>query len=142
MRNYIYDFLDFISKYFEVIIFCEGLEIYCAPVLDALEKGKKYFAHRIYGDHLLFENQHASVKYYNFLLGYGRSNKNAIIVDCDVAKYCLNMENGIPVTPMKDDGKDVELVYLAKYLEGIRRSVNIAEEIGKTIKECCPTMAI
>ena len=122
----------FLKKYFEVIVFCKGSELYCKPVLDTLESSCKYFAHRLYDNYVLFENQNFSVKYYDFLLKYDRTPKNTIIIDSNVDAYCLNLSNGIPICPF-DEGYDDELIRLARYLENIEKESNINQFIKKTL---------
>jgi len=121
-----------VDKY-ELIIFCNGSEIYCKPVIDALEKNRKYFAHKLYGDFTLFQNIQFSVKFYEILLsGYTRSLKDLIIVDCHVGTFSLNMFNGIPISPYictKISDKDNELPLLALYLDTLVSNKNINTEI-------------
>lgn len=128
------EFLDFLSESFELIVFCSGSELYCSPVLDAIEAKRKYFAYRLYGSHVLFENQKFSVKYYDFLMAGSRSVQDTIIVDCDVGTYCLNLSNGVPVSPFVT-GSDFELVHLAKYLEGMRDAKDVSAIVSRSFKK-------
>ena len=95
----------------------------------------KYFSHRLYGNYVLFDNQYSSVKYYDFLLTYGRTKENTIIVDSGVNTYCLNLYNGIPTSPFINE-HDVELISLAKYLEEIKEVPNVEKHIRSTIEKC------
>lgn len=92
--------------------------MYCGPVLDHLEARGLHFDYRVYGNHVLFENQNYSVKYYGFLISNERTLKNTIIIDCHVTTYCLNLENGIPISPFNGN-PDKELIVLAKFLSMI-----------------------
>ncbi len=144
LRPYLLPFLDFLASHFEVIVFCKGLPMYCAPVLDALESEKRYFAHRVYGNHTLFENQQFSVKYYDFLISAPRTVKNTIVVDSHVGAYCLNLANGLPATPFTGAALDSELVRLAKFLEGLQKADDVSQVIGSTLKRYttrCPLMS-
>ena len=138
LRPFLEEFLEFAAKRFELIVFCKGCELYCSPVLDAIEHNTKYFAHRVYGDHALFENPKFSVKYYDFLLTDGRSVDSTIIVDSNVGAYCLRLYNGLPIRPyLRPD--DTELIHLAKYLEEVRGARSVPEIIGSCVRRVFST---
>ena len=127
------DFLELMSKDYELIVFCNGCELYCSPVLDAIEHNHKFFAHRIYGDHALFENQEYSVKYYSFLFASGRNSNNTIIVDSRVGIYSLKLLNGAPILPFTGEG-DHELISLTKFLEDLRSVKSVHETFEYAIR--------
>ena len=131
MRPYAYEFLDYVSKKYEIIVFCNGSDLYCKPVLDYIEKERLYFAHRAYGSYVLFENPTFSVKYYDFLMCDGRDSNNSVIVDSHVGTFCLRIANGVPVLPYSDTEKgDEELIGLAKCLDELAISANISAAIN------------
>ena len=134
-RSYLNEFLEYISSKYELVVFCKGSELYCKPVLDSLEAKTNYFTHRLYGNHVLFDNQTFSVKYYDFLFTHGRTNDNTIIVESEVESYCLNLFNGIPISSFNEKS-DTELISLAKYLEDINKSPSIEKTIIASIKKC------
>lgn len=51
-----------------------------------------------------------------------------------MGSYCLNLLNGIPVSPYKS-GYDNELVLLAKYLEYIEKVPDVSEIISESLKK-------
>jgi len=137
-RPLMYEFLEYVSEMFEVIVYCKGNKAYCSPILDAIEEHKKYFAHKLYHNHILFENQKFSVKYYDFCFSDDRSNDNTVIVDKDVGIFSLNMFNGVPIPPYlnnKADIYDVELAYVAQYLEHLKDVPSVNAEISTTLRE-------
>ena len=130
LRPFLYQFLDYISEKYEIIVYCNGSAIYCNRILDYIERNKKYFAHRLYNTHVLFENSSFSVKYYDFLFHPTRTTENTVIVETHVATYLLNLYSGIPVAPYKGDNPDdVELARLAKYLTSLAKCEDISLEI-------------
>lgn len=129
------EFLDRIAKKFELIIFCKGSELYCKPVLDFLELKTRYFAHRLYSNYVLFDNQNFSVKYYDFLLTHGRTPANTLILDCGVETYSLCLHSGVPVLPYTDE-HDIELVHVAKYLDELSKVGNIEETLRNSLNKC------
>ncbi len=134
-----FEFLDFLSANFEVIVFCSGSEAYCGAILDAIETDKRYFAHRVYNDLALFQNAAFSVKYYDFIMCGERSRDNTFILESEVGAYCLNMFNGVPIAPYKgesgEEGEDSELAYVAKYLESVKDVASVYATIGSSIRD-------
>ena len=134
-------FLDFVGDRYEMVVYCRGRRECCEPVLDALESDKKHFAHRLYGDMVLFENAEYSMKFYNFLLCGDRSEDNTIILDAGVAVYALNMYNGVPVeplalTPGKPSSPDYTLVHVAHFLEEMRSVPSVSKAFVSIILKC------
>ncbi len=116
-------------------MYCSGGDLYCKPILDCIERDCSYFAHRVYGTHVLFENSSFSVKFYDFLLSHGRSPANTIIVDSHVATFALNVRCGVPAAQFADPAakSDDELVRLARYLDTLSECENISETIMSTV---------
>ena len=137
-RPFMFEFLENISDRFEVIVYCKGGEEYCSSILEAIEKKKTYFSHKLYKDHVLFENLKYSVKYYDFLMGNGRSVDNTIILDQNVGVFCLNMFNGIPISPFlssRTDIYDIQLACVAQYLEHLKDVPSICDAISASLRE-------
>ena len=125
------------SEMFELIVYCRGSEIYCESVLDDIEQHKKYFAHRIYNNHVLFENTHYSIKDYDFLFYNGRTNDNTIIVENNVATFCMKIFNGVVIKQFSvaSSSQDNELIFLVKYLEELHALPSVCKCIGDTIRK-------
>ena len=115
------------------MVFCTGSELYCSPILDEIESQKKFFAHRIYGNAVLFSNPNFPIKYYDFLLTGGRNKENTVIVENNVGSYLLNMLNGIPIDKFSNN-MDGELVKLAKYLKDLNKFDNISDIIIESLR--------
>ncbi len=127
-----HDFLEFVCDRFEVVVFCKGSELSCSPVLDAIEGGckRRFFAHRLYSDYVLFDNPAFSVKYYDILLKDGRRlAKDVVIVDSNVGAYCLDLYNGVPIYPYSGAETDRQLVALAKCLEELKKCEDVPDTI-------------
>ncbi len=143
-RPYLFEFLEFVSERFEVIIFCSGSELYCSSIIDAIEHRRSYFAHRVYNDHVLLENSSYCVKDYEFLMSGGRNEGNTVIVEHTVASYCTRLFNGVPVQRFDPTtpSRNPELVYLAKFLEELDGKSNVGKHIEETIKSCLSLMIL
>jgi TFIIF-interacting CTD phosphatase-like protein len=136
LRPYLREFLEQMSSSYELVVFATGSEMYCSPVLDCIEEGRKYFAHRVFGDHLLFQGMQYPVKHYDFLFRPPRNHDNTLIVDLSPTIYCMKMCNGIPITPYKpaEPISDLQLVHLAQYLEVLKKETNVATAIGSAVR--------
>ena len=122
------------ERRYEIIVFCNGSSAYCKPILDYIEKENKYFAHRIYSEHVLFDNSLYSVKFYDYLLTDGRTDDNTVIAEVNAATYIMKMKIGIPVTPRNAlMQNDIELIYLAKYLDKLANCSSIVQEISASL---------
>ncbi len=135
-RPHLYDFLEYVSAKYELIVFCNGDMITGGAVLDYVERNKKYFEHRFYSDHSLFDNASFSIKYYDFLLNGARTLENTVIVDSSVPSYCLHIFNGVPLRAYRaaEKKEDCELIYLAKFLGDLERTESVQLTLGTSVR--------
>ncbi len=120
------------------MVYCSGTELSCAGILDCLEQRRKYFAHRVYNEHVLLENASYAIKNYDFLLSGGRNADNTIVVENTVAAYCLNLFNGVPVQRFDahTSPTNPELVCLARYLEELNKKSSVCKHIEGEMRTC------
>ena len=106
-------FLDEISQYYEIIIFTCATKEYASPILDKIEKDKKYFSGRLYReDNVIINNEY--IKDISLL---GRDIEKVIIVDNMIQNFRLQKENGILIKwYCGDDECDNTLFNLKKLL--------------------------
>ena len=122
------------SKIFELIIFTAATQDYADPILDIIEKKKKYFDMRLYRQHTILMNN-ILVKDLSKL---GRDLSKIIIVDNMPQNFKLQKENGIFIQSYDGENKDdSKLVYLCNILKFITRNLNcdVREELRKMKKE-------
>ncbi len=124
------------SELYELVAYCDGDELSCAPVLDYIERDKRYFAHRLYSQHALFKNTSFTVKYYGLLLRDGRSLENMVLVESKVPTYCLHIHNGIPIKAYHghEQEEDRELVYLASSLAELATVASVQLTLGTMVR--------
>ena len=121
------EFLNEISKYFEVYIFTASMEEYASPVIDIIDKNKmvrgKFFRQDcIFSDGLYIKN----------LKKAGNDLKDIIIIDNNPGSYATNEENGIPIKTWYDDLNDnelIKLIPLLKYLSEVNDVRNIITKV-------------
>ncbi len=121
VRPGIFEFLETLGKYYEIIVFTAATQDYADLLIDAIEENKIYFDYRLYRQHaVIIENDF--VKDLNRL---GRPIDKIIIVDNMPQNFRLQKENGINIRAFwGEDPYDTALIHLCHIL------VNIANEAG------------
>ena len=121
VRPGIYEFLETVGKYYEIIVFTVATQDYADLIIDAIEENKIYFDYRLYRQHaVIIDNDF--VKDLNRL---GRPIDKVIIVDNKPQNFRFQKENGINIrTFWGEDPYDTALFDLMPIL------VNIAKEGG------------
>ena len=104
VRPGVKEFLEKISKKFELVIFTASISKYASPLLDILDKNN-LCSFRLFRDHCTMLNN----SFVKDLTKLGRDLKNVIIVDNSPVAYCFDNENGIPILTWFDDKTDREI---------------------------------
>ena len=113
IRPYLYQFLDKIKKYYELVVFTAATQEYADPIINALEQNKKYFDYRLYRIHtIIIDND-----FVKDLSKLGRDLSRIIIVDNMEQNYKLQKNNGITIRPFwGKDNEDSALIDLLDIL--------------------------
>ena len=117
IRPYLFQFLNSIKNYYEIIIFTAATQDYADPILDSIEENKeKYFSYRLYRENCtIIDNQ-----YTKDISSLGRDISKIIIIDNLAQNFILNKKNGILISSFwGDDGSDKCLLYLGRILTKI-----------------------
>lgn len=106
------EFLEYLSKRFEIVVFTAGLREYASLVLDVLDK-YKVINHRLYRDSC----RELDGKYVKDLAQMGRDLWKVAIIDDNPNSYSFQPENAIQIKPFIDDLEDNELSKLIPFFE-------------------------
>ncbi|MBA0778242.1 hypothetical protein Gotri_006133 [Gossypium trilobum] len=87
------EFLEAISKKYEVVVVTAGLEPYASLLLDILDP-KGLISHRLYRDSC---KQLGRGRFIKDLLKIGRDLKQVVIVDDNPKSYTFQPANAIPI---------------------------------------------
>lgn len=112
-RPFVDEFLENLSKKYEIVVFTAGIEEYASLVIDKID-GNKVISHRLYRDSCK-ENDGRFVK---DLSGLGRDLKNVVLVDDNPNSYEFQPDNAIRIKPFIDDFEDGELRKVMEFLQG------------------------
>ena len=110
-RPHVDEFLETVSKMFEVVIFTAGIQDYANPLLDKLDKSK-CIKYRLFREHCTVCNR----LYIKDLNTIGRDLKDTIIIDNNPISFAFNKDNGIPILTWHTNPYDNELMKLIPLL--------------------------
>ena len=121
VRPGVMEFLDSVTKFYELIIFTNATQDYANLLIDNIEENKIYFVHRLYRQHTMIKDN----DFVKDLSRIGRPLDKIIIVDSMPQNFRLQKENGINIKAFwGEDIYDSALIDLAPIL------INIAKEGG------------
>ena len=120
LRPNLYNFLDNVMKYYEIILFTEASQSYIDLLINALEENKKYFEYKLYRQHTVIIGN----DFIKDLTRIGRPLNSIIIIDNMPQNFKLQKGNGINIKSFwgDDDDEDNTLIDLMNIL------INIAKE--------------
>lgn len=124
-RPYLMEFLEKLSKKFELVIFTAGRQDYADHILNRIDPENKFFAHRLYRQHcdlvegsMIGTKKDLHIKCLQLLSN--RKKEDLLIVDNLVYSYALDLENGIPIRSYINGKNDCELEFLADALSDLK----------------------
>ena len=98
-RPYLFDFLNNLKPYYELISFTYGTKNYAEPIINEIESKKKYFDIKLFREHSIIIGK----DFVKDISRIGRPMSKIVIVDNININYRLNQENGILIYPFYED---------------------------------------
>jgi len=129
-RPFLTEFLDAVSRKFEVVIFTASQQVYADKLLDKIDPEGKYIRHRMFRDSCL----PVEGNYLKDLTVLGRDLSKAVLVDNSPHAFGYQVDNGIPIESWFDDPKDKELLKLEKFLRTLHGVEDVRDVVRKTFQ--------
>lgn len=115
-RPHLQTFLEAVSPNYRIILFTASLQAYADPVIDAIDKDRRFFAKRYYREDTTGGADGGFLRDFERL---GLDPCRTIIIDNAPETIEAQRDNGIYVKPFIDDPKDAVLLNLLPVLEAI-----------------------
>lgn len=114
-RPYLFETLEKLSQFYEIIAFTAGVQTYADQILDRIDPQKKIFKKRLYRDSCI-KCEEFYIKDLDVIMD--RQKENLIIVDNSILSFAFDLANGVPINSyMGDDPQDKDLLYLYSFCE-------------------------
>ena len=118
-RPGLFEFLDKVSNYYELVVFTAATKEYADPILEAIEQDKIIFEYKLYREHTVIIGE----DFVKDISRLGRDLSKVIIVDNMPQCFRLQKENGIFIRPFYGrDINDYALIDLIPILVKIAES--------------------
>lgn len=113
IRPNLFEFLDFCVIHFDLVIYTASCADYADPILDYLEKNKKYFKKRYYREHCIsYRNL-----YLKDLSIFNKPLTQTLIVDNCIFSFAYYLSNGVLITSFYNDVEDLDLLSLVEFFK-------------------------
>jgi len=130
LRPHLTEFLEKVSKNFEVIVFTASQQVYADALLNLIDPDHKYIKHRMFRDSCLSVEGNF-LKDLNVL---GRDLKKSVLVDNSPHAFGYQVDNGIPIESWFDDPKDTELLKLERFLDTLHGEDDVRAIVRSTFQ--------
>ena len=127
-RPYVDEFLDKMSKLYEIVIFTASISDYANPLLNKLDPRRR-ICHRLFREHCTSSGN----LFIKDLRKVGRDLKDTIIIDNNPISYLYNKENGIPIITWHSSQSDNELIKMIPLLEFLSKVDDVRIVIQKVV---------
>lgn len=115
LRPYVKQILDLSNQYFEVCVFTASNHEYADTIIDYIDPTGELIQHRFYRDSCIKTTDNVYIK--DLRIFKNVALKDIILVDNAVYSFGLQLDNGIPITPFKEDPEDTEFKHLMGHLQ-------------------------
>jgi len=113
-----FEFLNSMSTFCELIIYTAATKDYADIILDSIEINRKYFSYRLYRQHTSFHG----ISLVKDLSWLGRDLRRVLIIDNIGDNFKLQHSNGLLIKTWTGEIKDEEFKFLLSHLNKVFKS--------------------
>lgn len=133
IRPYLFQCMEHLSKYYEIVVFTAGEQTYADAILDQIDAENQIISKRIYRDSCI--NPAPGVYVKDLRVITDRAIEDIVIVDNSIISFAYNMDNGVPISAFFTGmDKDEELLYMVGFLEQVYAVPDVRTKIKETFK--------
>lgn len=122
-RPFLREFLEYVSKKWEIGIFTSSSNIYANAILQRIDPQNKFFSFRLFKNSCYRDCNNHLIKDLD-IMG-NRDLRDLVMVDNSIDSVIYQLDNCVPVVPFYGDSSDQELVSLAKFLDLLHASEDV-----------------
>lgn len=130
-RPYLIDFLENLSKLYEIHIFTAASEVYTEKIAEVIDPEGKFIS-KIHSRNQCLETK-SGLFIKDLRILKVRELKDIIIVDNFVHSFAYQLDNGIPLLPWNGNLLDTELPLLAKLLLEACKHYDVRDFLKETL---------
>ena len=113
-RPYLKEFLNAVSKYFDLAIFTAAMKGYADTILDYIDPNNQFFQFRLYRDACIPLQQRLYIKDLRIIKNY--DPMNVILMDNSLYSFMNQPSNGMLVNSFYTNHKDTQLISAKNFL--------------------------
>jgi Dullard-like phosphatase family protein len=113
-RPHLNDFLNAVSKYFDLAIFTAAMKGYADTILDYIDPNNQFFQFRLYRDACIPIQQRLYIKDLRIIKDY--DPMNVILMDNSLYSFMNQPSNGMLVNSFYTNHKDTQLISAKNFL--------------------------
>lgn len=129
IRNGLHQFLEEVSKHFEIGIFTASRKEYADAVINYIDPSKNFIKFRLYRNNCINVNG-ASIKDMRIFKDIVKMEK-IVIVDNSIYSFANQLSNGILINSFYNDRSDAELINVMSYLLTFISPAKDVREVNK-----------
>ncbi|TNV85192.1 hypothetical protein FGO68_gene4264 [Halteria grandinella] len=127
-RPYLFEFLEYCSQHFEIVLFTAGDQQYADSILMRIDPQNRYFTHRLYRQHCVPVTTSTQAQLYvKDLSALGRNLSHTLIIDNSITAFGFHLDSGIPIPSFYGQANDSEFFGVLNILDAILRFSSLPE---------------